>query len=91
VKGSKNSSTSWRVFAPPAAARGIANRASTPSKPYLLEETYEVMDAIDATRLGFGTRRRAGRSAVAAVFFRADGRAKNKFDIADSLNAINES
>ena len=42
-------------------------------KPYLLEETYEVMDAIDARdfgRAGRGT----GRSAAAAGVLRADGR-----------------
>ena len=42
-------------------------------KPYLLEETYEVMDAIDARDFG-GPHRRTGRSAASARVLRADGR-----------------
>ncbi len=39
---------SWRGSAVLAGALGTANRLSTPYKPYTLEETYEVLEAIDA-------------------------------------------
>ena len=59
-------------------------------KPYMLEETYEVLDAIDAAT-GAGLAEELGRPHAAGGLLRADGRAKqDRFSIADSLDAINE-
>jgi MazG family protein len=57
-------------------------------KPYLLEETYEVMDAIDA-RDWDGLAEELGDLLLQPVFFAQMAAEQGKFDIADSLNAIN--
>jgi tetrapyrrole methylase family protein/MazG family protein len=56
-------------------------------KPYLLEETYEVLDAIDAEDWP-GLTEELGDLLLQPVFLAEIGRAFG-FDIADSLNAIN--
>ncbi|MEQ1883848.1 MAG: nucleoside triphosphate pyrophosphohydrolase [Bryobacteraceae bacterium] len=58
-------------------------------KPYLLEETYEVMDAIDA-RDWPGLAEELGDLMLQSVFFAQMADEEGKFDIRDSLNAINE-
>lgn len=58
-------------------------------KPYLLEETYEVMDAIDA-RDWEGLAEELGDLLLQSVFFAQMASEENRFDIADSLAAINE-
>ena len=57
-------------------------------KPYLLEETYEVLDAIDA-RNWQGLAEELGDLLLEAVFFAQMAAEENKFSIADSLDAIN--
>jgi len=57
-------------------------------KPYLLEETYEVMDAIDA-RDWEGLADELGDLLLQAVFFAQMASEEGRFDIADSLLAIN--
>ena len=58
-------------------------------KPYLLEETYEVMDAIDA-RDWPGLAEELGDLLLQPVFFAQMAAEEGKFNIADSLTAINE-
>jgi MazG family protein len=58
-------------------------------KPYLLEETYEVMDAIDA-RDWEGLAEELGDLLLQSVFFAQMAAEENRFDIADSLAAIND-
>src|ERR1700749_833724 len=57
-------------------------------KPYLLEETYEVMDAIDAQDWD-GLADELGDLLLQAVFFAQMAAEEGRFDIADSLLAIN--
>src|SRR2546426_3675099 len=57
-------------------------------KPYLLEETYEVMDAIDA-RDWAGLADELGDLLLQPVFFAQMAAEAGHFDIADSLEAIN--
>jgi len=57
-------------------------------KPYLLEETYEVLDAIDA-RDWEGLADELGDLLLQAVFFAQMASEEGHFDIADSLLAIN--
>jgi nucleoside triphosphate diphosphatase len=57
-------------------------------KPYLLEETYEVMDAIDA-RDWEGLADELGDLLLQAVFFAQMASEEGRFGIADSLLAIN--
>jgi MazG family protein len=58
-------------------------------KPYTLEETYEVMDAIDA-RDWPGLREELGDFLLQAVFYGEMAAEEGLFTIADSLRAINE-
>ena len=58
-------------------------------KSYLLEETYEVMDAIDR-RDWAEVADELGDLLLQPVFFAEMAREKNLFTIVDSLNAINE-
>ena len=57
-------------------------------KPYLLEETYEVMDAIDQ-RDWNGLAEELGDLLLQSVFFAQMASEEGRFDIADSLEAIN--
>jgi len=57
-------------------------------KPYLLEETYEVMDAIDA-RDWDGLAEELGDLLLQPVFFAQMAQEEGRFDIADALEAIN--
>jgi len=57
-------------------------------KPYLLEETYEVLDAIDA-RDWEGLADELGDLLLQAVFFAQMAAEEGRFDIADSIQAIN--
>src|SRR5579863_4252404 len=57
-------------------------------KPYLLEETYEVLDAIDA-RDWDALAEELGDLLLQPVFFAQMASEEGRFDIADSLNAIN--
>lgn len=57
-------------------------------KPYLLEEAYEVMDAIDARDFD-GLAEELGDLLLQPVFFAQMASEEGRFDIADSLNAIN--
>src|SRR6202790_2111413 len=57
-------------------------------KPYLLEETYEVMDAIDA-RDWPGLAEELGDLLLQSVFFAQMASEEGRFDISDSLHAIN--
>ena len=57
-------------------------------KPYLLEETYEVMDAIDA-RDWEGLAEELGDLLLQSVFFAQMASEEGRFDISDSLEAIN--
>ncbi len=57
-------------------------------KPYLLEETYEVLDAIDA-RDWEGLADELGDLLLQAVFFAQMASEEGRFDICDSLLAIN--
>jgi len=56
-------------------------------KPYLLEESYEVMDAIDA-RDWPGLADELGDLLLQAVFFAQMAKEEGRFDISDSLHAI---
>ncbi|MGO4881662.1 MAG: nucleoside triphosphate pyrophosphohydrolase [Bryobacteraceae bacterium] len=58
-------------------------------KPYLLEETYEVMDAIDARDWSELTGE-LGDLILQSVFFSEMAAEQNLFTIADALDAINE-
>src|SRR5258706_8995460 len=58
-------------------------------KPYLLEETYEVMEAIDA-RDWEGLAEELGDLLLQPVFFAQMAAEAGHFDIADSLQAIND-
>ena len=58
-------------------------------KPYLLEETYEVMDAIDL-RDWRGLAEELGDLILQPVFFAQMAQEQNLFEISDSLDAINE-
>jgi len=58
-------------------------------KPYLLEETYEVLDAID-TRDWSALAEELGDLMLEAVFFAQMASEANLFTVADSLDAINE-
>ena len=57
-------------------------------KPYLLEETYEVMDAIDSGDYP-GLAEELGDLLLQAVFFAQMASEEGRFDIGDSLQAIN--
>ena len=57
-------------------------------KPYLLEETYEVMDAIDR-RSWNDLAEELGDLLLQPVFFAQMAAEEGRFDIADSLHAIN--
>src|ERR1700689_795683 len=57
-------------------------------KPYLLEETYEVLDAIDQ-RDWPGLAEELGDLMLQAVFFAQMASEEGRFDISDSLEAIN--
>jgi MazG family protein len=57
-------------------------------KPYLLEETYEVMDAIDARDFE-GLEDELGDLLLQAVFFAQMASEEGRFDISGSLEAIN--
>ena len=57
-------------------------------KPYLLEETYEVMDAIDA-RDWDALAEELGDLLLQPVFFAQMASEEGRFDITDSLQAIN--
>src|SRR6266496_154703 len=57
-------------------------------KPYLLEETYEVMDAIDA-RDWPGLAEELGDLLLQVVFFSQMASEEGRFDVTDSLQAIN--
>src|ERR1700677_3304259 len=57
-------------------------------KPYLLEETYEVMEAIDARDFE-GLADELGDLLLQPVFFAQMAAEEGRFDIADSLEAIN--
>src|SRR5579884_121842 len=58
-------------------------------KPYLLEETYEVLDAIDAQDWR-GLAEELGDLLLEAVFFAQMAQEEGRFSIDDSLDAINE-
>ena len=58
-------------------------------KPYTLEETYEVLDAVDR-RDWEELRAELGDFMLQAVFFAQMAAEEKKFDIGDSLDAINE-
>jgi MazG family protein len=58
-------------------------------KPYLLEETYEVLDAIDTRDWG-GLKEELGDLMLEAVFFAQMAAEAGHFRIEDSLDAINE-
>ncbi len=58
-------------------------------KRYLLEETYEVMDAIDARDFE-GLAEELGDLLLQPVFFAQMASEEGRFDIADSLTAIND-
>jgi MazG family protein len=58
-------------------------------KPYLLEETYEVMDAIDQ-RDWTGLAEELGDLLLQPVFFAEMAREEGRFTIVDSLRSINE-
>jgi tetrapyrrole methylase family protein / MazG family protein len=57
-------------------------------KPYLLEETYEVLEAIDARDFE-GLAEELGDLLLQSVFFAQMASEEGRFDIADSLEAIN--
>jgi MazG family protein len=57
-------------------------------KPYLLEETYEVLDSIDA-RDWPGLAEELGDLMLQAVFFAQMAREQGRFTIEDSIDAIN--
>jgi MazG family protein len=57
-------------------------------KPYLLEETYEVMDAIDARDWG-GLAEELGDLLLQVVFFSQMASEAGHFDVSDAIEAIN--
>ena len=57
-------------------------------KPYLLEETYEVLDAIDARDFN-GLAEELGDLLLQAVFFAQMAAEEGRFNIGDSVDAIN--
>src|ERR1700739_4322488 len=57
-------------------------------KPYLLEETYEVMDAIDARDFD-GLAEELGDLMLQAVFFAQMASEEGRFNISDSVDALN--
>jgi MazG family protein len=57
-------------------------------KPYLLEETYEVMDAIDA-RDWDGLADELGDLLLQVVFFSQMAKEEGRFDVTDAIEAIN--
>jgi tetrapyrrole methylase family protein/MazG family protein len=57
-------------------------------KPYLLEETYEVMEAIDARDFE-GLSEELGDLLLQPIFFAQMAAEEGRFDIADALHAIN--
>ena len=65
------------------------NLRCTVSSPILIEEAYEVMDAIDA-RDWHGLADELGDLMLQAVFFARMAEEAGYFDIRDSLQAINE-
>src|ERR1700739_2470412 len=58
-------------------------------KPYTLEETYEVLDAIDRREWN-ELAEELGDFLLQAVVFAQMAAEENRFDIADSLDAINQ-
>lgn len=58
-------------------------------RPYTLEETYEVLDAIDAKDFA-SLCEELGDFMLQAVFYARMAEEENRFSIADSLDAINE-
>ena len=58
-------------------------------KSYLVEETYEVLDAVDA-RNWDALREELGDLMLQAVFFARMAQEENRFQIGDSLDTINE-
>jgi MazG family protein len=58
-------------------------------KPYLLEETYEVLDAIDQSNWS-GLAEELGDLMLQSVFFAQMAAEENRFHIGDSLDAISE-
>ncbi len=58
-------------------------------KPYLLEETYEVMDSIDAQDWD-GLAEELGDLLLQVVFFSQMAEEAGHFDVSDALQAINE-
>src|SRR5256884_4937883 len=58
-------------------------------KPYLIEETYEVLDAIDA-RNWPGLAEELGDLLLETVFFAQMATEEGTFTIADSLYAVNQ-
>src|SRR5437762_2144298 len=58
-------------------------------KPYLIEETYEVLDAIDA-RNWPGLAEELGDLLLETVFFAQMATEEGMFTIADSLDAVNQ-
>jgi MazG family protein len=58
-------------------------------KPYTLEETYEVLDAIDA-RDWDGLREELGDFTLQAIFYAQMASEEGRFSIGDSLDAINQ-
>ena len=58
-------------------------------KPYTLEETYEVMDAIDRRDFA-GLAEELGDLALQVVFYAQMAEEENRFSISDSLDAINQ-
>ncbi|MGD0578206.1 MAG: nucleoside triphosphate pyrophosphohydrolase [Bryobacteraceae bacterium] len=57
-------------------------------KPYTIEETYEVLDAIDKRDFA-GLREELGDFLLQAVFYAQMAQEEDRFSIADSLEAIN--
>src|SRR5256885_7996726 len=58
-------------------------------KPYTLEETYEVLDAIDRREWG-ELAEELGDFLLQAVFYAQMGAEQNLFSIEDALDAINQ-
>src|SRR6266478_2275580 len=58
-------------------------------KPYLIEETYEVLDAIDS-RNWPGLAEELGDLLLEVVFFAQMAAEEGQFSIADSLDAVNQ-
>src|ERR1700742_3168179 len=58
-------------------------------KPYTLEETYEVLDAIDRRNWN-DVAEELGDFVLQAVFYAQIGAEEDKFGIEDALDAINE-